>query len=569
MIEFIDLEWKNLLSYGNNKNTFNFKTGIFKIEAKNGMGKSTIVEAIYFALFGKPYRKIKIKQLINSKNKKGMEVYLTFRKQEDIYRVERGLKPDFFRIYKNDEIVPVSSSKRGYQEILTEDILGFNENLANQVMIKSLTKSVAFMTLDKADKRSVIENLFDIEIFTVINKNTKIRADKVESELKDVKKDLDNLNLLIDQEMANLETLRNLQKRLKQESDQIIAGFESEIVDLEESNRKFTKGIEIINKNKEKKKLLVEQLNKLKLESSKLTNKINEASATIKANEKKVEYLLKVCGECPKIGQLMKDDSVVESNTIIASCNELLKNIEESASKLTADITKIDEILSNERFVVTSLQTNTSKIDQLQAKIKTVKEKVITVDESKLKGYNIKKSELSVRYNQLADDKKHLLILRGLFSDDGIKPLIIKKYLPSINRLLNTYLAKFSSNMIFNFDTDFNEVILTRHKEDYSYYNFSEGEKKRIDLAILFTFIKFAMHKNKKSNTNLLIFDEIMSGLDALGSTALFDILKDHKDYQNKCILTINHNSSLDDCYFDGSFEVINEKGFSKILESK
>ena len=155
--------------------------------------------------------------------------------------------------------------------------------------------------------------------------------------------------------------------------------------------------------------------------------------------------------------------------------------------------------------------------------------------------------------------------MKALFSDDGIKTLIIKKYLPSINKLLNTYLTKFNANMLFSFDNEFNEVILSKNQENYSYHNFSEGEKKRIDLAVLFAFIKFAMYKNKKSNTNLIIFDEILSGLDVFGVNALFDILKDHKDYQNKCILTINHNTDIENEYFDKTYEIFKEKGFSRI----
>lgn len=569
MIEFKTIKWKNLLSYGNNWNTFDFETGIHKIQAKNGMGKSSIIDALYFAMYGKAYRKIKIKQLINSKNKKGLEVILTFSKGEYNYRVERSVKPDAFKIYMNDELVPVASSKRGYQTILDEDIFGFSENLTNQVTIKSLTKAVSFMTLEKAEKRAIIENLFDIEIFTAINKNIKTRVDALELELKSTKKDLDNTDLLIGQELSNIETLRNLAKRLKEESDQLIAGYTKEISDLETANVKFKKGIEIINKNKDKKYELDVTLKKLNESLYAVHQAITTNKATIQANEKKAQYLKNVCGDCPKITLVSGAKEVTECNIRVEESVKVANEIAAEIAPIKEEIIKIDNILSNERFVVSSLQANTEKIGKLTKQIDNIKTKVVVVDETKLKEYNSKRVELHKTYNEIADDKTHLQLLRGLYSDDGIKPIIIKKYLPSINKLLNTYLIKFNASMIFNFDADFNEVILTKNKEDYSYYNFSEGEKKRIDLAILFTFIKFAMHKNKKANTNLLIFDEVMSGLDIYGTTALFDILKDHKDYQNKCIITINHNSDLDDAYFDHMYEIVTESGFSKIVELK
>lgn len=567
MIEFKSIKWKNLLSYGNNLTTFDFNTGVCKIQAKNGMGKSSIIDAIYFALYGKPYRKIKIKQLINSKNKKGLEVYLHFNKQDDEYLIVRSLKPDSFKIYKNNELVPVSSNKRGYQQILDDDILGFNENLANQVIFKSLTKSASFMTLDKAEKRSIIENLFDIELFTVITKNLKIKADLTEQEIKDTKKDIDNTNLLIEQELSNLENMKNIKTKLQKESETLINSYNAEIEELKTKNIKFETGIQIINKQKIKLNKTNESRKILQDKIDTLENQIMELEIAIGVHEEKIKFLQTTCGDCPKISNLNNDEVNNENKKALADALILMEEYKDIKKAIYAALERIDSILSNERFVVNSITENNNRIGKLTHQINLIKEKVITIDESKLKEYNNKKIDLSAKYNKLCVNKDHFLVLRTLFSDDGLKPLIINKYLPSINRLLNTYLTKFNANTIFNFDSNFNEIINTRHKEDYSYYNFSEGEKKRIDLAILFTFIKFAMHKNKKSNTNLLIFDEVMSGLDSTGTVSLFDILREHTDYQNKSILTINHNTDLDNSYFDKTYNVVMDKGFSKILE--
>jgi len=348
----------------------------------------------------------------------------------------------------------------------------------------------------------------------------------------------------------------------------MIAGYKKEIAALEAEIPKFEKGLEIIEKKKITKKELTQKVLEINREKSVLLQKTAELAGEIKANNSKIDYLTNICGDCPKIKDMLADADIADKQETIKAYEAEIGSLTDDLSKLAQDIAKVDEILANERFVASKLSDNRQRIQTLNNQIKAVQEKVITVDDSKLKEYNAKKVELTKKYNDLSVDKEHLSVLRGLFQDDGIKPLIIKKYLPAINRLLNTYLAKFNANMLFNFDAEFNEVILTKNKEDYSYYNFSEGEKKRIDLAILFSFIKFAMHKNQKSNTNLLIFDEIMSGLDYAGATSLFSILKEQQDFQSKCVITINHNSDLDNSYFNYQYEAVTENGFSKIVEN-
>ena len=157
--------------------------------------------------------------------------------------------------------------------------------------------------------------------------------------------------------------------------------------------------------------------------------------------------------------------------------------------------------------------------------------------------------------------------MRGLCSDDGIKTFIIKKYLPTINKILNTYLTKFQTDIVFNFDVEFNEIVLTKYKEDYTYESFSQGQKKRIDLAVMFAFIKFAQMKNKKSDTNLLIMDEVLTSLDQQGTESVMQVLSDYRDKNNKCIITINHLTDMNQEFFDYSYNVTLEKGYSKITE--
>jgi DNA repair exonuclease SbcCD ATPase subunit len=230
------------------------------------------------------------------------------------------------------------------------------------------------------------------------------------------------------------------------------------------------------------------------------------------------------------------------------------------------EIQKINEILAKESTITTNSANYKRKIKELEDKIEKLKTQVITIDETKIKAYRKKKKELEEKHQEQANLKAHYQTLRTLFSDDGIKTFIIKKYLPHINKLLNHYLSKFSASMVFNFDTEFNEVVLTKYKEDFSYFSFSEGEKKRIDLAVLFSFIKFAMQKNKKSDTNLLIFDEVTSGLDDVGAEALYTTMKEYRNQYAKCIININHND-VGSVEYDKIFECKIDKGFSQMTE--
>jgi DNA repair exonuclease SbcCD ATPase subunit len=566
MLEFESIGIKNFLSYGNNWTSFDFKKGIYRLSGLNGHGKSTIpTDAINFALFGRPYRKIKLGQLVNTINRKNLEVYLNFRKGEDTYRIERGLKPDYFRIFKNDDIVPVSSSKRGYQELLEEDILHFNENLANQIMIKSLTKNISFMTLVKAEKRAIIENLLDIELFSVIGKNIKNKLDVLEFTLSTVKKDIDNLELLIEQELLNLEQLRIIQKKIEDESSRKVEEIHSQIAEMNALNEKYILALTKIATNKERKADLQRKVAATKEQIRATRDKQAELQADINMAQKKIKLFQGTCGDCPKIDAMIKSCDTSDIGAQIERMNDEVVEFRQDIAQKEASISKIDVILANEKFCRSGIETNNRRIEDLEKNLVIEVTKEILVDETKLKKHQKNKKTYEKQYNELANQRKHYQILKSLYSDDGIKAFIIKKYLPHINKLLNTYLRKFNTDIIFNFDQDFNEVVLSKYKEAFSYFSFSEGQKKRIDLAVLFAFINFAMFKNKKSNTNLLILDEILSGLDVEGKNRLHELLKEYRDSQNKCIITISHDSDLDIDNFDHVYKVAIEKGFSKL----
>jgi len=441
MINLQNIKFKNFLSYGNSETTFNFESGIIRLIGKNGEGKSApVTDALTFALFGRPYRKIKLPQLINSKNKKELYVELNFTKGEDEYRVERGLKPEIFKIFKNNEIVPVASSKRGYQQILEEDILHTNENLFNQIGIKSLTKNLSFMSLSKFEKRNVIENIFDIELFTLMLKNIKSKIESIELSLSSLKKDIDNSEMLIDHEILNLDNLRKIQKKIEDESKVKVDELKEELAAIEKDDAKYNLALDKINKNK---KVKQNKLNEIEVERKKI-KVLRDRQSTIQSDLKlaanKIKMFNEVCAGCPKIKELLVSENVDALQAEYKECEVEYGEIREVIVSKEADIRRLDEILANEKFIHGNLQRSKKRIEEINASVNIEVSREIEIDETKLINQRKRVKELQAKYTQIGVQKKHYLILKSLYSDDGIKAFIIKKYLPTINKLLNTYL---------------------------------------------------------------------------------------------------------------------------------
>lgn len=567
MINLIDIKWKNFLSYGNTLETFVFKKGVNRIIGINGSGKSSLVEIINFALFGRPYRKVKLPQLVNSKNKKDLYVELNFTKGEDVYRIERGIKPEIFRIFKNEEIVPVASSKRGYQQILEEDIIHSNENLFNQIGIKSLTKNLSFMGLSKNEKRNVVENIFDIELFTTMLKIIKSKVEATDFSISSIKKDISNTELLIEHEILNLDNLKKIQLKIEEESKIKVEELKEELYNIEQETKKYNVALDKINKNK---KVKQNKLNEIELERRKIKiirDRISTIQADIKLSVNKIKMFDEVCHGCSKIKELLVSENVESLQKEYKQCELDIEEIRSIITTKEVEIRRLDEILANEKFINGNIQRNTKRVAEINASVNIEVSREIDIDESKLKEQRKRVKELQAKYIKIGEQKKHFLILKSLFSDDGIKAFIIKKYLPTINKLLNSYLLKFNSDIIFNFDTEFNEIVLTRHKEDFSYFSFSEGQKARINLAVMFSFINFSIYKNKKANINVLVLDEILAGLDASGKQGLHTVLKEFTEQHQKSIITINHETELDPDNFDYIYEVKMNKGFSDMKE--
>ena len=565
MIRAKSLTWRNLLLYGNKPTTYEFSKGISRVAGENGVGKSAIVEALWFALFGKPYRKIKLDQLINSVNKRELEVTFEFEIHDREYRIERGLKPHFFRIFEDGELIPLDSKKKTYQQLLEEEILHFNENIADQILVKSLTRNISFLTQSKGEKRKIVEGIFDIEIFSVMNKICKARMDAIDAEINDVRKEINFTDQMIERERSNLNQLRNVQRQLAEEAKRRTEESEEQVKELQDEIEKFKVGLSKIEGYRGKRKSSVARRDEINDGIKGLQSNITNLTTKVKFAEGKLKLFTETCPGCVKLAEIKEAGGADKYREAIAADEATIEKMNVELRAVKDEIKKYDEILANESFLKNSIQKNQRMIDDIVKRAEQTAAETIVVDESKLIEYKQKRQDLEEQYNALSTRKNHFNVIKMLLSDDGIKTFIIKRHLPSINKLLNTYLQKFHTDILFYFDSEFNEVIGTRYKEDFNYYSFSEGQKRRIDLAIMFSFSEFSKLKNRKSNTNLMLLDEITAGCDAVAENALYDILREIVNKESKEVLTVSHSMAIDTDKIDRVFHVTVDKGFSNM----
>lgn len=565
MINFESITFQNFLSYGKVPTTYEFSTGITRIKGENGSGKSSaVVDPLFYALFGKPYRKKqKLDQLINTINRKRMAVVLKFDKDGVAYRIERGLKPSHFRIYEDDELVPVPSHNRSYQEILEEDILHFNEGIFNQILIKSMAKNMSFLTLSKGDKRRIAEGILNIEIFSVMNKLARGKMDDCDSRIDIIIGEIQHTKNLIQQEATNLQNLKAIKLRVDDEAKNRKRATKRKIKALEEKMATYEEALAKLDKYKIQRANVMLEVEQLNLKLRKLKGAKKPLDTEIMIAQKKIEMFQETCPSCPKIAEMKDNYSLKGRLKKLAEINVKIGDTNAAITETKNRILKLDTIITNEKFVKSSIEETAKNMAELHEDLKSSNIDEIILDETTLRLHRERRSNLEVEYNTLNAQRRHMNIMRSLLSDDGIKTFIIKRYLPHINKLLNTYLQKFNTDILFYFDAEFNEVIGTRFKENFNYFSFSEGQKRRIDLAIMFTFLEFCKIKNRKSETNLLVLDEITAGVDGPGENMLYDVLREQVTKENKEVITVSHSGNIDVDKIDNVYDVTMQKGFS------
>lgn len=531
MINFKTIRWKNFLSTGSqfteiqlNRNTTTLIIG------ENGAGKSTILDALCFGLFGKAFRNINKAQLINSINQKHAEVQIEFNIGKKEYKVVRGIKPNTFEIYVNDEMINQDADARDYQKYLEDQILKLNYKSFTQVVILGSASFTPFMQLPAAHRREIIEDLLDIRIFTAMN-------DVWKEKIAEVRSSIDNKNNEIDLAKEKAKLQQEYINKLEVDRDQKTKDTEQLIENAGNEIKRLT---DIIDQKVEEKEKLVESISdeiavkhtakQLENFYTKLTDKVikiqdevgfyhsNETCPTCNQN-------LETKFKNDKIDQLHEKLHEMDSAVL-----DLSNKIRENDLRLEAIATVKNEIhkfVEDISDLTSKITVEQNYVKKLIKELKDQSKNVGSLDEEKQKLKEIAKIVLSLteEKSKLNEEKHYLDIAGILLKDTGIKTKVIKQYLPVINKLVNKYLQAMDFFVHFELDETFSETIKSRHRDEFSYASFSEGEKQRIDLALLFAWRTIAKLKNSAS-TNLLILDEVFdSSLDVNGTDFVMNLL--------------------------------------------
>ena len=569
MIHFKYLRWKNFLSTGNTFTEIKLdKAKSTLVVGENGAGKSTMLDALSFALYGKPFRKINKPQLMNTINQKGLEVQVEFRVGKKNYMIIRGVKPNKFEIYENDKIVNQDAAVRDYQEVLEKNILKLNHKSFSQIVVLGSSTFVPFMQLPSMHRREVIEDLLDIQIFSTMNTLLKDRVTANKSDILD-----NDYNINLAEEKIKMQN--QYIEDLKQNTEKRVNEAKIKIAKAEKEKSDYNNAINELQS-------VVDQLQESISDFESLTKKktkVEQLEYKLQEKIKKLEHDIEFYNDhdnCPVCKQDIEEEfkcSTIEEketslNETVNGFNQLREEWQTINNRIN-EISKIQiEISSNQ----TDISNNNSHINALNKLIDSINEDINSIDESnKSDKSDTKKLEtlekalikLQSHKEELINDRSVLDVASMILKDSGIKTRIIKQYIPVMNKLINKYLAAMDFFVDFQLDENFNETIKSRFRDVFSYASFSEGEKMRIDLALLFTWRAVSKLRNSVS-TNLLIMDEVFdSSLDNTGTEEFLKILNDLTSDTNVFIISHKGDQLYDKFHSVVKFE--KHKNFSRI----
>ena len=573
MIKFETLRWKNFLSTGNYFNEINFlDSSTNLIVGENGAGKSTMLDALSFALFGKAHRKITKNQLINTINNKDCVTEVTFSVNTVQYRVVRGIKPAKFEIWKDGSMINQSSHAREYQDILEKNVFQMSHKSFHQIVVLGSSSFVPFMQLNSTSRRDVIEDLLDINIFSKMNMLLKEKTSLLKGELENNTHSIEVVKTKINAQKKYIRDLTAINTQHRKDKEGEISEFQTEIEELNAVNITLS---ETVNS---------------------LLPAITDSLSTVRENKQKLDQYYAQFKT--QVKTVVKEAKFFDENEHCPTCDqdiaeELRKEKKDSATakakglKTTMDEAEIqrkiyeDDIVSLESRMSecladqNTLHNNNQTIIRLQRSIDKLRADLNDMADSSgdMGQANSDLSELDSELHQRTDEKYVLnekasynRIAGELLRDTGIKTKIIRQYIPVINELTNKYLQILDFFVHFELDDSFSETIRSRYRDTFSYDSFSEGEKQRIDLSLLFTWRQIAKMKNSVS-TNLLILDETFdSSLDGEGVDNLMKIIDTLKEDTN--VFVISHKTELEDAHFERKLTFVKDKNFSRMKES-
>jgi DNA repair exonuclease SbcCD ATPase subunit len=545
MIVFKSVQWKNFLSTGNSPNKVLLnRSQTTLIIGKNGEGKSTILDALCFSLFGKPFRNINKGQLVNSINGKGCSVEVEFDINGKEYKIIRGIKPNVFEIWQDGEMINQDAASRDYQKILEQQVLKLNYKTFTQVVILGSASFVPFMQLPTTQRREVIEDILDIRIFSTMNSLLKEKVQETKDAITTIENEISTAKTKVDSQTQLIKTITEAKTSAIESIGAKISANSTEILHAEGEIQLFISEIDTLKASINDKETIAEDIDKAKSIRSKLLQKIETC-------EHNTEFFSEhdVCPSCSqdipeeyKEG-IIKDlnSKLLDNNTKIGELETILSNLNEKLSqinKVVEQITDKNIELSTRNSTVTLLN---KQIKELEAETQRVKSDTTNLDEEKGKLKDLAKEAIGKigQKTQLQEQRNLEDVANILLKDTGIKTAIIREYLPIMNKLINKYLQAMDAYIHFELDEAFNESVKSRFRDDFTYASFSEGEKMRIDLAILFTWRQIAKMKNSV-NTNLLLLDEIFdSSLDTAGTDYFLNLMNQFGDNTN--IFVISH----------------------------
>ena len=571
MIIFEAIRWKNFLSTGNNWTEINLiKSKSTLVIGQNGAGKSTMLDAISFALFGRAHRNITKSQLINSINNKNCEVEVKFTIGKSKFRVLRGIKPNIFEIWKNGDMINQSSHSKEYQKILEQNIIKLNHKSFHQIVVLGSSSFIPFMQLSAQHRRDVIEDLLDINIFSKMNTILKEKNLEVKNKLKENAHQIDLIKNSLDSQRKYIRDITQIN--------------EDEIRDRNRKIDELHDEIQLLNTKNGEHSLFLEE------NSAIITEKLKEY------NDKKTSILHNKSTMESQIKSIVKDSKFYEDNDNCPTCSQPIEpefkkqKIHECKTEATSIKTQYDNMLNESQEVLdlidewntkaeeirnrqSEINGNNKTIESLQNQVNKTHGEIekLTSREGDLGKANEELQNMMNDRDTFLEDKLALNeelayngVMGELLKDTGIKTKVIKQYVPVINKLVNQYLQVLDFFVHFNLDESFNETIRSRHRDAFSYDSFSEGEKQRIDLALLFTWRQIAKMKNSVA-TNLLLLDETFdSSLDHDGVENLMKILHTLDNSTN--VFVISHKGEILDSKFKEKLEFVKERNFSKLI---
>ncbi len=569
MILFKTLKWKNFLSTGNAFTQIDFQSfNTTLIVGHNGAGKSTLLDALSFALFGKAHRNINKPQLVNSINNKDCSVEVVFEASGSEFKIVRGIKPTVFAIYKNGEMLNQESHATQYQKILEQNILKLNHKSFHQIVVLGSSSFVPFMQLSAQHRRDVIEDLLDIGVFSKMNSLIKEKNSILKGAIREIDYKIDIQKNKSEVQKKYISDVNRINKDLKDQKQTNIIEMRKDITGILKDNDELLRLIEAGSS-------IPTTIDSMQSTKSKLLGYQSQFTKDVRTVVKDAKFFEdnSTCPTCSQdIDEHVKSQKLNDAKSKAKELSKALTDIEVKLEATQKELEATEHKMQEIRNFQTQMNSNQSAMSRIELQIKVLSDEIdnltdtssdISVAKDDLESYVTEKNALIETRLESNEQFQYNIAITEMLKDTGIKTKIIKQYIPVINKLVNNYLQTLEFFVHFELDESFSETIKSRHRDSFSYASFSEGEKQRIDLALLFTWRQVAKMKNSVS-TNLLILDETFdSSLDYEGVDNLMKIIETLTADTN--VFVISHKGDMLESKFEKKLEFFKDKNFSNI----